>query len=216
MRQVILLIGATVGGCAGGAIAALAVGFATDERPFATAKGDTIGKGAPRTHRVVPGLLANVRDSSGDGESAKPATLQAARDALSTAEVAPDPDEELSLERDAERERLAVEAIQREAFDPTWAPSTAVKLEGSLLKIGARHGFRVGEMDCRTASCMAQLSFSNRRSARAALGDVIHTLYEPNCAVAFRLASGSDSTGGVSARVRFNCERARIMEAEGP
>lgn len=122
------------------------------------------------------------------------------------------PDSEVEQqELDAADESFAV-AFQAEQADPTWAPAAKSKLGERLSQIGQQKGFTVGNIDCRTTKCKADVAFSNRQVARQSVGSLLHENYEPNCATSIRLPDADGERGEVAAALQLDCEETRVRE----
>jgi hypothetical protein len=120
--------------------------------------------------------------------------------------------EEAEIER---RDRSFREAFESEGSDPTWANTAARSLADTLLELGTKVGFRVDSTECRTARCVARVTFPDRSTGRASVQPILHALYKPNCAVAIGLPPDNGASAGaeVTTAIRFNCETARTDEA---
>lgn len=72
--------------------------------------------------------------------------------------------------------------FEHESRDPTWAPVAERDFESHLKRIGARAGFVLKQISCRTTLCIAELEWVDSRSAARNAGDVVHGEYRQNCA----------------------------------
>jgi hypothetical protein len=152
------------------------------------------------------------------------AVREPARDAVAVAEATPPGDEAIPAEpdvarrRDEQREELArhtESAIQKhrlERQDSGWAAKAAPSLRAGLEKVAESRKFKLGEVDCRSTSCLATLEWNNATEAREEFGKLAHEPFDVNCARSISLPGDAEPSMPVQATLILDCTN---WKAEG-
>jgi hypothetical protein len=104
-------------------------------------------------------------------------------------------------------DRLA--AHEREGVDPSWASRAQAAYEGDLARLAADARFRLGRVDCRSTSCMAQLSFASFAAAKDSMQRIVLSRWTLNCAKEMNLDPTTDGAAEYATSIYFDCARAR-------
>jgi hypothetical protein len=111
--------------------------------------------------------------------------------------------------------RRAIQQHDAEQLDPHWSESTARSLTSTIAKLGKTSGFRVSNVDCRTTSCVAHLSWNNHQTAVTHYAEVLHQDLPVNCGRETVLPRPLDPAGRYPTEVVFRCQRPELEAAPG-
>jgi hypothetical protein len=100
---------------------------------------------------------------------------------------APKPPPPQQSEEEARREAVEKVASRKalvaaEADDPRWSRAATASFRKDFEALGARGRFTVKDIECKTTSCLATLSWGSYSDARRAWRAVLHARTEKNCA----------------------------------
>jgi hypothetical protein len=112
-------------------------------------------------------------------------------------------------EAQAARHALAIAAHRDEPIDPRWARETASAFEDDLAKIAARAHFTIERVDCRSASCLASVTFSRYADAQVGWGHLLHGDYRVACAREITLDEPADPTAPYQTTMVVDCTRSK-------
>ncbi|HXK17978.1 MAG TPA: hypothetical protein VNG33_09255, partial [Polyangiaceae bacterium] len=115
----------------------------------------------------------------------------------------------------AEREPSAedyVRAVQAERRDESWAKATTQQLDDDLREKGARLGFRVRTIDCRQASCFAELDFASLKAAREGFKAALGAPNQPDCPLRLLFPTDGDEDARVLGVMIIDCHERRSRE----
>jgi len=96
-----------------------------------------------------------------------------------------------------------VDDHRRAPVDPAWADRNTTKLKDDLLKTGL--GFQVGELSCKTTTCLARLTWPSRGQAAKEYADVVHAPLRVNCVRTVIVDEESASNGETGGTVFLDC-----------
>jgi len=127
--------------------------------------------------------------------------------------AAPVPPEPLDLAEMRRREVQAHHAViarhMREPGDATWAPESEKRLRAFLSPLAAREKFRVVSVDCRTTSCVAELSFPSYAAAQSKWRSVLNAHNPVGCGTQIALEEPHGEATGHELSVVYDCTEVR-------
>jgi hypothetical protein len=100
----------------------------------------------------------------------------------------------------------AVAAHAREPRDARWARSKADSLRGNLEKVHDRAHFQIDDVDCRSETCVATLSFESYTAAQAGWQQALVLSADPECSREIALDPPSNSAGRFPATLVYDCK----------
>jgi hypothetical protein len=109
---------------------------------------------------------------------------------------------------DAVRFHERLEAHGREAIDPSWALEARRAYEGDLRGLAADNGFTLESVDCRTTSCVADVSFASLAAAKDSMKKIVVSRWTLNCTKAMSLDEANESSP-YSTSIYFDCANTR-------
>jgi hypothetical protein len=146
-------------------------------------------------------------------------TTPAAASAGETPPPAPPPSSTAagpSDDREAQRAANAaywakrLDSHQQEARDDRWAKSTQRALQGDLDSLGRDVGFKVRDVDCRTTTCLAKLTWPSQGDAIRQRRRLAQAGYSKACNREVFSPPPAEGTGGqYEGNVLFDCESDR-------
>lgn len=103
---------------------------------------------------------------------------------LASAAVAPPPQQsaEDAARQWAEQQRAREAQVAAEPVDRNWSREATASFRKDFETLGARDRFQVTDLECKTTSCLAKLSWGSYGDARKTWHDVLHGRYEKGCA----------------------------------
>jgi len=127
------------------------------------------------------------------------------------ASSASDPSAEVDLvelrRKEVQAHHAAIEQHMREPGDPNWAPASEKSLREFLNKLPAHAKYRVTLVDCRTTSCVAELSFPSSEVARSTWHSVLEATNPIHCGTAITLEEPKKEAKSYEVSVLYQCGR---------
>jgi hypothetical protein len=118
--------------------------------------------------------------------------------------------------KEVQAHHAAIEQHMREPGDPTWAPASEKSLREFLSKLPAHTKYRVTLVDCRTTTCIAELSFRSYEDARQTWHSVLEARNPIQCTTAITLEDPKKSGAkGFELSVIYDCADTRGASAQG-
>jgi hypothetical protein len=114
---------------------------------------------------------------------------------------------------DARRFHQRIEAHEREPVDPSWSSRAQSVYEVDLGKLAADAGFRLVGVDCRSTSCVAQLTFASLAEAKGSMQRIVLSRWTLNCAKEMNLDPATDGAPEYTTSIYFDCGGARASSA---
>ncbi len=114
---------------------------------------------------------------------------------------------------DARRFHERLKAHEREPVDPSWARDAKVAYEGDLERLAADAGFRLDRVDCRSTSCVAQVTFASFVAAKGSMQRIVLSRWTLNCAKEMNLDPATDGSPEYVTSIYFDCAGARASRA---
>ena len=105
-----------------------------------------------------------------------------------------------------------VRAVQAERRDESWATATTRQLDDDLREKAARLSFRVRTIDCRRASCYAELAFASLKAAREGFKLALGLPNQPNCPLRLLFPTDGDEDAPVLGVMIVDCRELRSRE----
>lgn len=118
---------------------------------------------------------------------------------------------DVARRRDEQRDQLArrtesaIEKHRLERQDSAWAAKATPSLRADLEKVAQARKFELGEVDCRSTSCLAKLEWSNAAEAREEFGNLARETFEVNCARSITLPDAVEPSAPVEATLILDC-----------
>jgi hypothetical protein len=209
VRPSIGLISGVIGGALAGAVVSILIGGSRRTllpSPVATAAAHETSSAPPHTGVEVDRAW-EIR-----ALEAKVAALQAAGEAPTDGgapEAHESPNPEAAGERHEATFNAVIEAHGREPRDQTWAGQASQSLSDNFRETAKTAHFTFQGIDCRTTTCVADVTFDTYRDAKSQFPRVLHTLYNPPCAVSIYLPLAQNDTDPYPAKAILDCEEAR-------
>lgn len=122
----------------------------------------------------------------------------------------PDLSPEEAAARNRDRHRTAIADHDREPIDPKWGPATKRAFEEDLAKLAGDGHFEVARVDCRTTTCVADVTFGNYGAAVRDWKQLLMGRYSTNCGREVLLDDApQDGAAKFSTTVVFDCLNSR-------
>lgn len=99
-------------------------------------------------------------------------------------------------------------AIARHDGEPrtaAWADRATALLGSDFSQITKTRHFAIDQVDCRSQSCVATLTWSDYRAASESVGDLLHRNYGLNCGRMVLMPEPKDPGASYTTRVVFEC-----------
>ena len=107
----------------------------------------------------------------------------------------------------------AISLHQQEPVDASWAEGASRDFRGTLSSLSSTYGFELVSVGCRTATCLADLSWETM-PAGDAVGALIGAAYPENCKRAISTDQlHPDSRKRIHSRLIFDCAEVRVASA---
>jgi hypothetical protein len=185
-------------------IAALVLSHRSEDRPVAPGVG---GAGASPAFRPADTSVSDRRIEQLERRLAEmeARAASAVRQEVPVSDpAAPAMTTEQRKELHRAEHRRALEDHARESLDPAWARATTVALTTALRPIAARSEAAVVSVDCRSATCVADLEWPNLPTAARGWRPVLEGDYD-RCSVRVTLDDAVDPKQRFRTRVLFTC-----------
>jgi hypothetical protein len=93
----------------------------------------------------------------------------------------------------------------REPQQSRWSAPAEATFQNDLAKLATTGKFTVNQVDCRTATCIATLSWASRGDAKQAMPEILHAHYQTNCGRTLHLPDATEGASTYEATVVFDC-----------
>jgi len=111
--------------------------------------------------------------------------------------------------REMQAHRAAIEQHLREPRDPLWAPGSEKSLRALLEPVATRAKYRIASIDCRSTSCIAELSFASYAVAQENWRAVLHAQNLIGCGVAIAVEEPPIPAKNYALSVVYDCAETR-------
>jgi len=105
----------------------------------------------------------------------------------------------------------AIAAHRSEARRPEWASKTVASLSPTLKALASQDGFQTSELDCRSKTCLVNVTWKDRASARATFPELLHADYSPPCATEILFPDDGDPAKETSATMVLDCDKPELV-----
>lgn len=131
-------------------------------------------------------------------------------EALNVSSERPVTEEEMEAGKQAVEERWLADIGQHwdSQRHEAWASSVEPQVVIELTKLSERFSFEIGDVDCRTDTCVASLDWPDYRSAEANFVNVVQRTNQEGCATQITLpdaADVEDPNAPIQAELLFRC-----------
>lgn len=98
-------------------------------------------------------------------------------------------------------------AHSRQQVDSGWAPAMRTQLSRELEPLQSTSGFRLGDIDCRSTTCVAQVEWPTYADAMAHYSTLLQSAFKEPCSKTIVLPEPADPGVPYSAKTLFECAR---------
>jgi hypothetical protein len=112
------------------------------------------------------------------------------------------------------RHEAAIVAHRKEPLDPVWSPRAQAAFTGELSALAASARCNVANVDCRSASCIADLRFKSYDDERMTFAGFLTHSYAENCRKELYGPVPEDKSAPYTATILFDCSRR--LDASSP
>jgi hypothetical protein len=102
-----------------------------------------------------------------------------------------------------------ISSALHEPMDAIWSSRTGAALQRELLSLRKEDTYQVSRIDCRTHSCIAELSFPRHADARTSLSRLVIDTNMPGCSSTGHIDPSDDPSSPSRMRLLFDCDRSR-------
>lgn len=107
----------------------------------------------------------------------------------------------------------AVRVHEQAPVDPSWARAAQEMMRSDLEMLGEDIvGFRVQDVDCRTTTCSAKISWNSFDDASLGFGVLLGHRYEENCATRIVLQPPDNMQARYETTLLFDCSKAAASD----